>query len=151
HCDAIHSLSILLAEDNLVNQTLARKMLQKLGHNVEVVQDGRQALEKVKSGSFDLVFMDGHMPEMDGLAASRAIREWESLRGTHIPIIAMTAMAMHGDREACIESGMDAFIPKPIALKTLEETIQLVMDAAPAPNPVHSKSEEVQSIHIEVP
>ncbi len=150
HYDAARSLSILLAEDNQVNQTLARKMLQKLGHRVEVVQDGRQAVESVKSGSFDLVFMDGHMPEMDGLAAARAIREWESAGGAHIPIIAMTAMAMQGDKEACIEAGMDAFIPKPIAMKTLQETIQLVMEAVPPQSQLSNQSEEVQTVHSEV-
>jgi len=127
---ATRPLRVLLAEDNLVNQVLALKMLQKLGHTVEVVENGRQALEKVKSAEIDLVVMDGHMPEMDGIAATGAIREWESARGEHIPIIAMTAMAMPGDREACLEAGMDAFIPKPINMKALQETIELVMDAA---------------------
>jgi two-component system sensor histidine kinase/response regulator len=118
-----------LAEDNLMNQTLAVKMLQKLGHSVEVVANGRLALEKVKSDSLDLVLMDGHMPEMDGLVATRAIRQWESVRGTHIPIIAMTAMAMKGDKEACLVAGMDAFVAKPISMKALREAIQQVMDA----------------------
>jgi PAS domain S-box-containing protein len=127
---ATRPLRILLAEDNLVNQMVATRMLQKLGYSVEVVENGRQALEKVKSGSIDLVFMDGHMPEMDGLAATRAIREWESRRGTHIPIIAMTAMAMNGDQEACLRAGMDAFIPKPIDMKVIRETIQQVISAA---------------------
>ena len=130
----IRSLSILLAEDNIVNQRLAQKMLQKLGHLVEIVGNGREALDKVKSGAVDLVFMDCHMPEMDGLAASRAIRQWEGPRGTHIPIIAMTAMAMEGDQEACLKAGMDAFIPKPVAMQALRETIQLVMGASAQPS-----------------
>jgi PAS domain S-box-containing protein len=126
---ATRTLNILLAEDNPMNQTLAVKMLQKLGHSVEVVANGRLALEKVKSDSLDLVLMDGHMPEMDGLVATRAIRQWESVRGTHIPIIAMTAMAMKGDKEACLVAGMDAFVAKPISMKALREAIQQVMDA----------------------
>jgi two-component system sensor histidine kinase/response regulator len=117
-------------QDNVVNQRLALKMLQKLGHVVEIVGNGREALEKVKCGSIDLVFMDCHMPEMDGLAATRAIREWERVRGAHVPIIAMTAMTMEGDQETCLSAGMDAFISKPVAMKVLRETIQLVMDTA---------------------
>jgi PAS domain S-box-containing protein len=126
---ATRPLRILLAEDNVVNQVVATKMLQKMGHSVKVAANGRQALEKVKSESIDLVFMDGHMPEMDGIAATRAIREWERARGTHIPIIAMTAMALNSDREVCLRAGMDAFIPKPIDMKILRETIHRVMNA----------------------
>jgi PAS domain S-box-containing protein len=129
--DPTRPLNILLAEDNRINQMLAVRMLQKLGHRVEVVENGRQAMERVKSASIDLVFMDGHMPEMDGLVAARAIREWEGSRGSRIPIIAMTAMAMHGDKEACLKAGMDAFISKPINMKALQEAIQQVMDPAP--------------------
>jgi PAS domain S-box-containing protein len=140
---ATRALRVLLAEDNLVNQVLALKMLQKLGHTVEVVENGRQALEKVKSDEIDLVVMDGHMPEMDGIAATGAIREWESARGGHIPIIAMTAMAMPGDREACLEAGMDAFIPKPINMKALQETIELVMDAATQRSLLSPLSDEI--------
>ena len=123
-------MRILLAEDNVVNQVVATKMLQKMGHSVKVAVNGRQALEKVKSESIDLIFMDGHMPEMDGIAATRAIREWERARGTHIPIIAMTAMALNSDREVCLRAGMDAFIPKPIDMKILRETIHRVMNTA---------------------
>jgi PAS domain S-box-containing protein len=128
---ATRALNILLAEDNLMNQKLAVRMLQKLGHSVEVVGNGLDALEKVKSDSLDLVFMDGHMPEMDGLVATRAIREWETVRGTHIPIIAMTAMAMSGDREACLTAGMDGFVTKPISMKAIQEAIDQVMHATP--------------------
>ncbi|HEV2991124.1 MAG TPA: response regulator [Candidatus Angelobacter sp.] len=128
--DAARCLNVLLAEDNLVNQKVAVRILQKMGHHVEVVENGRQALEKVKSQPIDLILMDGHMPEMDGLAATRAIREWERLHGTHVPIIAMTAMAMEGDRDACLNAGMDAFVPKPITIVGLQDTIQQVMDAS---------------------
>jgi CheY-like chemotaxis protein len=112
-----------------MNQKLAERMLEKLGHRVEVVANGLQALEKVKSEAFDLVFMDGHMPEMDGLGATRAIRQWESTRGRHIPIIAMTAMAMKGDKEACLIAGMDGFISKPISMKAIQDAIEQVMGA----------------------
>ncbi len=123
-------LNILLAEDNVVNQKVAARLLEKLGHQVEVVDNGRLALEKAKSESFDLIFMDGHMPEMDGLAATRAIRDYERLVNKHIPIIAMTAMAMEGDEQACLQAGMDAFIPKPVSFKALQETIQRVTDGS---------------------
>jgi PAS domain S-box-containing protein len=126
--DPTRPLNILLAEDNRINQMLAVRMLQKLGYSVEVVENGRQALEKAKSDAFDLVFMDGHMPEMDGLVATRAIREWESDRGRRIPIIAMTAMAMQGDKEDCLKAGMDAFISKPITLQAIQDAIQQVMN-----------------------
>jgi PAS domain S-box-containing protein len=145
--DPTRPLHILLAEDNRINQMLAVRMLQKLGHRVEVVENGSLALEKATSASFDLIFMDGHMPEMDGLVATRAIREWESARGRHIPIIAMTAMAMQGDKEDCLKAGMDAFIPKPITMQALQETIQQVMDPA-----VHyaQQGPETISVHKEV-
>lgn len=136
-------LNILLAEDNLVNQKLALRMLEKLGHNVEVVENGRQALQKVQSKRVDLVLMDGHMPEMDGLAATRAIREWEKASGGHTPIVAMTAMAMEGDEEACRMAGMDAFIAKPISMQMLQQVIQKVM-AAPGPLRIEIEVESAQ-------
>jgi two-component system sensor histidine kinase/response regulator len=145
--DPTRPLNILLAEDNRINQMLAVRMLQKLGHSVEVVENGRQALEKTKSEAFDLVFMDGHMPEMDGLVATRAIREWESIRGRHIPIIAMTAMAMQGDKEDCLKAGMDAFIPKPITLQALQKTIKQVMEPDV---PYAQAGQETTSVHKEV-
>ncbi|HLJ30053.1 MAG TPA: response regulator [Candidatus Angelobacter sp.] len=138
-------LRVLLAEDNQMNQKLAVRMLQKLGHTVEVVENGLQALDRVKCEPFDLVFMDGHMPEMDGLAASRAIREWESIRGTHVPIIAMTAMAMKGDQEACLQAGMDAFIAKPVSMRALQETIQQVMATVAQRSQPSLVSEEIHS------
>jgi CheY-like chemotaxis protein len=107
------SVRILLAEDNMVNQKLATMMLTKAGYAVEVVGNGRLALETFERtpGAFDLILMDVQMPEMDGLEATRQIR----LKGfTDVPIVAMTANAMVGDREKCIESGMDDYITKPI-------------------------------------
>ena len=107
-------LHVLLAEDSLVNQKLAVGLLEKYGHHVEVVGDGRAALAAVESSRFDLVLMDIQMPEMDGLEATQAIRIRERKRGGHIPIVAMTAHAMKGDRERCLEAGMDGYVAKPI-------------------------------------
>ena len=114
---------ILLAEDNLVNQRVAVAMLKKMGHSVTVAANGVQALEKCSQGGFDLIFMDVQMPEMGGLEATRLIRERESRTALHIPIIAMTAHAMKGDREVCYEAGMDDYISKPVSSKAVEQTI----------------------------
>jgi len=108
------SLRILLAEDNLVNQKLARRLLEKQGHGVAVVGNGREALAAIEKDEFDLVLMDVQMPEMDGFVATHMIRESEAATGRHMPIIAMTAHAMKGDQERCLEAGMDGYISKPI-------------------------------------
>jgi two-component system sensor histidine kinase/response regulator len=121
------SLRILLAEDSLVNQKLAVGLLEKYGHAVDVVADGRAALAVVESKCYDLVLMDIQMPEMDGLEATRAIRAREGQRGGHIPIVAMTAHAMKGDRERCLEAGMDGYVAKPIRAKELFDTIARVI------------------------
>jgi two-component system sensor histidine kinase/response regulator len=107
-------LRILLAEDNSVNQKVARSFLEKNGHSVVVAGTGRAALELLDTQPFDLVLMDVQMPEMDGLEAAAAIRKRELGNGRHIPIIAMTAHAMVGDRERCIEAGMDDYVSKPL-------------------------------------
>jgi len=122
-------LRILLAEDDLVNQKLGERMLHKLHHEVVIVQDGKQAVERIQRESFDLVFMDVHMPKMDGFAATRAIRDWERARGAHTPIIAMTANAMKGDDQECFAAGMDGYIAKPFSLNGLQKTIAQQMDA----------------------
>jgi signal transduction histidine kinase/CheY-like chemotaxis protein len=116
-------IRILLAEDNRVNQALATRMLEKMGHTVTVANNGEEALALVASESFDLIFMDVQMPEMDGLTATRKIREGEKTTGAHIPIVAMTAHAMKGDRERCLQSGMDGYITKPISSKEVEAAI----------------------------
>ena len=108
------SLMVLLAEDNPVNQKLVTTLLEKRGHRVVLAGNGREAVAALEAGTFDLVLMDMQMPEMDGLEATRLIRAREASVGGHIPIIAMTANAMAGDRERCLEAGMDAYVSKPI-------------------------------------
>jgi two-component system, sensor histidine kinase and response regulator len=119
-------LRILLAEDNEVNQELAVSLLTKYGHSVLLAGDGREALSAWEKESFDLILMDLQMPVMGGLEATAAIRRREVSTGLHIPIIAMTAHAMKGDRENCLAAGMDGYIPKPISVKGLLEAIDAV-------------------------
>ena len=108
------ALRILLAEDNAVNRRLAVRLLEKAGHTVAVAENGSQALAMFQSNRYDLVLMDVQMPEMDGFEATAAIRDVELHTHAHIPIIAMTAHAMKGDRERCLQVGMDGYIAKPI-------------------------------------
>ncbi len=126
HGDAI-KLNILLAEDNRVNQVLATRVLEKMGHKVTVVDTGVGALSALDSSSYDLVLMDIQMPQMDGLTATQNIRAREVKTSSHIPIIAMTAHAMTGDREKCLRAGMDGYVSKPISVKDVESTIAEVM------------------------
>jgi PAS domain S-box-containing protein len=123
-------LRVLLAEDSMFNQKLAVALLEKRGHSVVVAQHGREALAAIEHSSFDLVLMDVQMPEMDGLEATRAIRAQELGRGCHLPIIAMTAHAMKGDRERCLEAGMDAYVAKPVRAKDLFATIEQLVRSA---------------------
>ncbi|MBZ5568651.1 MAG: response regulator [Acidobacteriia bacterium] len=116
-------LRVLLAEDNAINQTLAVRLLEKRGHRVTMVGNGKEALAALEKDSFDLVLMDVQMPEMDGFAATAAIREKEKSSGNHLPVVAMTAHAMVGDRERCLEAGMDDYITKPICLHDLTELL----------------------------
>lgn len=109
-----HAASILLAEDNRINQIVVTRMLERWGYRVAVAQDGRQALAALDREPFDLVLMDVQMPEMDGIEATQAIRTREKQSGGHLPVIALTAHAMKGDRERCLEAGMDDYITKPI-------------------------------------
>ncbi|HKC81911.1 MAG TPA: response regulator, partial [Gemmatimonadaceae bacterium] len=117
-------LKVLLAEDNAVNQKLATAILRQAGHIPTVVQNGSEAVAAVKRERFDVVLMDVQMPIMGGFEATRLIRELESGSGTRTPIVAVTARAMKGDREACLAAGMDAFVPKPIESGTLLEVLQ---------------------------
>ena len=130
------SLRILVAEDNLVNQKVALRILEAAGHQVVVANSGTEALKKLEEQSFDLVLMDLQMPEMDGFDTTRAIRESEQRSGIHMPIIAMTAHAMKGDRERCLETGMDEYISKPVDANELLQLIARVMRAADEKKPV---------------
>jgi signal transduction histidine kinase/CheY-like chemotaxis protein len=112
-------LHILLAEDNLFNQKVAVRILEKRGHRVEVAANGKQAVAALQQQSFDLVLMDVQMPEMDGFEATGLIRARERGTGRHLPVIAMTAHALKGDRERCLQAGMDAYVAKPIQVKEL--------------------------------
>jgi signal transduction histidine kinase/DNA-binding response OmpR family regulator len=117
------TLHILIAEDNAVNQAVATRLLAKLGHSFMLANNGEEALTLLSMHAFDLLLMDIQMPEMDGLTATRKIREQENATGVHLPIVAMTAHAMTGDRELCIEAGMDGYVTKPINLQRLEDAI----------------------------
>jgi len=118
-----HSLRVLLAEDNPVNQTLAVRILERLGHSVQVVNNGKEAIGRAQGEEFDLILMDVQMPEMDGLEATTAIRAAEAGTGKHVPIVAMTAHAMKGDREKCLSAGMDGYLSKPIRIDELKQAV----------------------------
>jgi CheY-like chemotaxis protein len=117
-------LKILLAEDNRVNQTLAVRLLEKQGHQVEVVDNGLLAVDAVAKGHFDLVLMDVQMPGMDGLEATTTIRQQRQGASGHLPIVALTAHAMQGDEEKARQAGCDDFDTKPVELPRLLEKIQ---------------------------
>jgi two-component system, sensor histidine kinase and response regulator len=120
------SLKILLAEDNEINQRLAIGVLTRDGHDVTVAKNGAETLEWFQRDSFDVILMDVQMPVMDGMEATQAIRELERVSGRHTTIVAMTAHAMKGDREKCLDAGMDEYIAKPIRLSVLREKLALV-------------------------
>ncbi len=144
------SLRILLAEDGIVNQRVAVDLLEQRGHRVTVANNGQEALDAFDRGSFDVVFMDVQMPDMDGLEATRIIREHENETGGHVPIIAMTAHAMKGDRERCLEAGMDGYIAKPIRAKKLYATIDEVLCEIKEPQQKDAPlTEEGASIDLE--
>ena len=124
---------ILLVEDNAVNQRLAVRMLEKRGHQVDVAENGIEALSRMASTAYDVVLMDCQMPEMDGFETTRRVRDAESGTGRRIPIIAMTANAIAGDRERCLAVGMDEYLAKPVRSETLYRTIEaFVVDRRPA-------------------
>ena len=145
-----------------MNQTLAMRILEKLGHKVQVVNNGKEAMEQTHAEDFDLVLMDVQMPEMDGLEATMAIRASEANTGKHVPIVAMTAHAMKGDRERCLSSGMDGYLSKPIRIEELKSAISEAREdtnhrSAPRPGTethfgqsVDSKYSSMQSWEIEI-
>ncbi len=144
------SLRILLAEDHPVNQMLARRLLEKRGHLVQIAANGREALDALEAAvgkdPYDLVLMDVQMPEMDGLEATRALRESERNSSRHQTVIAMTALVMQGDRERCLEAGMDGYLSKPIRPQELDDMLDEHIDkrdaANQAPAPSRNKSAE---------
>ncbi len=127
-------LNILLAEDNPVNQLVMQRLLVKRGHKVTIAASGRVAIEAVERDAFDLVFMDVQMPELDGFEATREIRRREIGRNVHLPIVALTAHAMSGDRERCLESGMDAYMTKPINPRELDQVLKTYTPGAAPPD-----------------
>ncbi|HKT71069.1 MAG TPA: response regulator [Terriglobales bacterium] len=131
--EASAHLRILLAEDNPVNQALMLRLLQKLGHVPVLATNGREVLVMLQSQGFDLVFMDVQMPELDGLAATAEIRRRERTSGGHLPIVAMTAHALKGDRERCLAAGMDGYIAKPVKFDLEQQEIESLCGAASAP------------------
>jgi CheY-like chemotaxis protein/HPt (histidine-containing phosphotransfer) domain-containing protein len=127
----VRPLRVLVAEDNLVNRKLVTRLLQKRGHRISAVDNGRAALEAATSATgrkFDVVLMDVQMPEMNGLEATAAIRQREQSRGTHVPIIALTAHAMPADRERCLAAGMDGYLAKPIDVEELIAAVEAYAD-----------------------
>jgi CheY-like chemotaxis protein len=119
-------LRILLAEDNVVNQKVAAHLIEKLGHTVEIAGNGVEAICALDNGEFDLVFMDVQMPEMDGIEATARIRAKETTSGRRQPIIAMTAHVMKGDKDLCLNAGMDGYITKPISSDAMRDVIDKI-------------------------
>jgi signal transduction histidine kinase/DNA-binding response OmpR family regulator len=156
-------LRILVAEDNRVNQRVVVRMLEKMGHLPAIAHNGREALSMLDAGTFDLVFMDVQMPEIGGLTATRKIRDNEMQTGNHIPIIAMTAHAMKGDKERCLEAGMDAYISKPVTSQRIAETIaevfqveaqaQVISISPPLPDalPIWDRSKALERVDGDEP
>jgi two-component system, sensor histidine kinase and response regulator len=117
-------LRVLLAEDNAVNQRLASRLLEKRGHCVTLANNGQEALQQLERGTYDLVLMDVQMPLIDGLHATRMVRNRELETGRHLPIVALTAHALKGDVERCKEAGMDGYLSKPIRSEELDKVLR---------------------------
>lgn len=132
---SLRALDILLSEDNVVNQRVAVRLLEKAGHKVTVAVNGQEAVEKYQANPFDLVLMDIQMPVMDGLEATAKIRQLQQEGGQFAPIVAMTAHALAADRERCLAAGMDDYISKPIDSKLLKSIISRLFPSSPAAAP----------------
>src|SRR3989442_9970527 len=139
-------LRVLLVEDNPVNRAVAVRLLERRGQIVSIARNGREALDLIKARPFDVALMDLQMPEMDGLAATAAVRASEQGTGRRLPIVAMTAHAMKGDRERCLEAGMDAYISKPIQSRKLFETIESLTTASPRPGARAQSREQLRQV-----
>ena len=129
------SMKVLVVEDGRVNQLVAAKLLEERGHRVEIANNGQEAVERVRDGDFDAILMDVQMPEMNGFQATSAIRQIEEKHGGHVPIIAMTANALKGDREQCIAAGMDDYVSKPIHSAELLHALERFMHGRAAAPP----------------
>jgi len=125
------AMRVLIAEDNVVNQKLIAQLLQRRGHEVSVVENGRKAVDAVAGGGYDVVLMDLQMPELDGLEATAAIRARERTTRLRIPIIALTAHAMEGDRQRCLDAQMDGYLAKPIKAAELYDALDSAIAAQP--------------------
>jgi CheY-like chemotaxis protein len=129
---SLHALRILLAEDNEVNQRVATTLLERMGHHVDVVPDGKQAVAAIEHAAYDVILMDCQMPEMDGYAATRAIRGMQ--QGASLPIVAMTAHAMPEDRRRCLDAGMSDYLAKPISGERLCALLESVGERTTRPS-----------------
>ncbi len=141
-------LKLLLAEDNKVNQTLAIRLLEKLGHQVTLANNGIEAVRHWQNTSFDAILMDVDMPEMNGYEATERIREYEKASDQHIPIVAMTAHAMQGAREECLRHGMDGYLTKPIDTEALWRELDKLAQAVEATDVTHDEFELEKSLPI---
>jgi CheY-like chemotaxis protein len=119
-----------LVEDNAINQLVAAKLLEKQGYAVVIAENGREALATLEGEHFDLVLMDVQMPVMDGLETTAAIRQREAGTGRHVPIVALTANALVGDRERCLRAGMDGYVAKPFQVQSLLSAMAQVLAVA---------------------
>jgi CheY-like chemotaxis protein len=124
--ESLRHLSILLAEDNSMNKRLATRLLEKRGHKITSVSNGREALEALEQARFDVILMDVQMPVMDGWMATQAIRERERGTEEHVPILALTAHAMKHDQEQCLAAGMDGYLSKPFQPAELYAAVESI-------------------------
>ncbi|MGA2503593.1 MAG: response regulator [Anaerolineales bacterium] len=139
------NLRVLVAEDNPINQKLAAILLNKAGYSVDAVDNGLEVVERAKEGKYNAILMDVQMPEMDGFEATRRIREWEGGSQQRIPIIAMTAHAMKGDRGRCLAAGMDDYVPKPLDLRILLGVLERWLDTSEAEESQPVRTEETST------
>jgi CheY-like chemotaxis protein len=146
--DAKAGLRVLVAEDNATNQKLLSALLDQQGHTVTVVGNGRLAVERVAQQPFDVILMDVQMPEMSGLEATAAIRKQEDGTGRHLPIVALTARAMGGDREQCLAAGMDAYVSKPLKASELFAAMEGALAGTPPATPAASPEAPTHSINV---
>ncbi len=142
----VRLLKVLVAEDNVVNQRVARGLLSKRGHDVTVVENGRKAVEALATGVFDVVLMDVQMPEMDGFEATAEIRLREREAGTHVRIIAMTAHAMNGDCDRCLRAGMDGYLSKPLDPQLLRSVVEEEAWETQVPSPGFERAAALEQL-----